>query len=260
MKLQNLFYSLFIIILGIACGSPTNSDEQIEKEYEKYNSLNEKNNSLHQESKKTINAIGVIIENNPKLKSLASIKIKSVQNTIQDFSNQIDFYKNGLLVAATHKKEFSKKQIQEEIKLIDDKKDIYFNKETGNPNASKEKKWTTWWMIEQGNGDDLDILIQKTNHKLLMNYEELLIISQKELEMPSEDMKKHIDAVKNKIPLKMNMDWAEKSNKSSWAAYEFEKKYLPACMVSLEKIKSDALHSKAMIMNNFLEILNNTKK
>ncbi len=221
-------------------------DSSIQKSNEKmYNAIDDTNKVL---------VSG--LDNNPELKKIILRKIEELRVIIDDFSDQVDFYKKGLMVVCTHGKKMTNEEIRNEINLIESKKSFYFDSRTGQPKASKDKDWTTWWMVEQHQGDSLELLVRNTHKKLIHFYNETIKECQIPAKLKDDEVAQKINKFLNVIALKIDDSWKETSDKNTWVESRFDHMPFAACMPTLEKIKSDARATEAFIVNDLAKLVN----
>ncbi len=202
--------------------------------------------------KATQEGIQPILEKKPQLRQPLNQGIADVRDFVSSFTESVDFYKNGLMVMSTNAKELTNDEIRSMIPDInsEEHKNKYFDEKTGQPKASKDKDWTTWWMVKQGQGDSLQSMVEKTRQGMIEIYKNTMKACQKEAKLKDQEVADKIANFEKNLTLGIDSSWAQTSDKPTWAAAKFDHMPFAACMPTLEKLKSDARAAEALMVND----------
>lgn len=111
--------------------------------------------------------------------------------------------------------------------------------ETEKPKDKKNKDLTTRILVDEGRGAELEQKIKETREKF-------------EALMAGDDNKEAVDAVMANLALNVD-DAYKKSDKSSWAEYNFKQMPVAAVIPMFTKFQNDAKTSETALLNYFAE-------
>ncbi len=207
----------------------------------------------------TYDGIQPILSKKPKLKAPLNNGISEVRSFVSEFADQVDYYKQGLTTVCSIKNEEMLKDPANVEKYISDSSmdSVIMNgtvipvrDDKGHIKISKDKDWTTWWMVKQGKGDELEALIDSTRQEMINIYAKTMRACQKEAKLKSAEVNEKIKNFESNLTLSIDTSWVENSDKNSWAEYNFYQMPYAACMPKLEKLKSDARAAEALMVND----------
>ncbi len=205
----------------------------------------------------TVEGIKPLLDKKPLLKEPLTNGISDIRSFVSEFTDKIDSYKAGLTAAALIKnEEFLSANLEETISksTVDS---AYFNgsylsryDDKGEITCSKDKDWTTWLMVKQGKGDELENFIDSTRNQMISIYEKTMRACQKEAKITDDEVAKKIANFENNLTLAIDTTWQTTSDKETWAEANFDHMPYAACMPILEKFKTDARAAEAMMVND----------
>ncbi len=206
--------------------------------------------------KATEEGIQPLLNKKPKLKAPLNEGIQRVREYSNEFADQVDYYKKGLMVISTKAQEMTDAQIETHFADISIDNKEYYDEKTGNPKASKDKDWTTWWMVKQHKGDSLQALVNRTREGMIEIYKETINKVKKEAKLKNDEVEKRIANFEQNLTLGINDSiWQAKTDKATWAEYKFYQMPFAACMPTLEKIKADAKAAEAYMVNDLASLV-----
>ncbi len=242
----NLMYLVLMALLALNISAEImNAFYDLEKSMETSNKL------TAEAVKATKEGIQPILEKKKGLREPLNSGISEIQNFVSEFNDRVDYYKKGLFVVSTKGQELTDDQISGFIPDVSpDNLEYYAAPDKGGkPLASKDKDWTTWWMVKKGKGDDLEQLIDSTRNQMIAIYSKTMKACQKEAKLKDSEVEQKIANFKANLTLKVDSTWVG-SDKNSWAEYNFYQMPFAACMPKLEKFKSDARAAEALMVND----------
>ncbi len=214
--------------------------------------------------KATYDGIQPILSKKPKLKAPLNNGISEVRDFVSQFADEIDKYKVGLTAACLVKneEELSAPGALEKITAESTIDSAYFDgkyiprrNDKGMITCSKDKDWTTWYMVKKGKGDELEDFIDSTRNEMIKIYAKTMRACQKEAKLKSSEVNEKIANFESNLTLTVDTTWQANSDKDTWAEYNFYQMPYAACMPKLEKLKSDARAAEALMVNDLASLV-----
>lgn len=207
----------------------------------------------------TVKSIEPILSKKPALRAPLTQGISDVREFVSEFTNKIDEYKTGLTAVCLIKNEeaLSDSTALAEIVSQSTVDSTMYNGEyisryddKGSITISKDKDWTTWYMVKKHKGDELENYINDTRSQMIDIYSRTMKACQKEAKLTNSEVAEKIANFENNITLAIDTTWRETSDKETWAEANFDHMPYAACMPILEKFKSDARSAEATMVND----------
>jgi hypothetical protein len=195
----------------------------------------------------TVESIKPILEKKPKLREPLTKGIAEVRSFVTEFTTKIDEYKTGLTAVCLIKNEEAMQDSSALAKIVSESNvdSTMYNGEfisrfddKGGIRISKDKDWTTWYMVKQKKGDELEEYINNTRGQMINIYSETMKACQEEAKLSNEEVAKKIANFEDNITLAIDTTWRDGSDKETWAEANFDHMPYAACMPILEKFKS----------------------
>lgn len=259
MLMITLMYLVLMALLALNI-----SAEIMNAFYDLEKSMQTSNKLTKDAVKGTYEGIQPILNKKPKLKAPLNQGITEIQSFVSEFTEKIDEYKTGLTAACLIKneEELNKPGFIDDVVSQSSIDSAFYNgayisryDDKGKITISKDKDWTTWYMVKKKKGDELESYIDSTRNEMIKIYEKTMRACMKEAKLPESEVKQKIENFEANLTLAVDTTWRDNSDKTSWAEYNFYQMPYAACMPKLEKFKSDARSAEAMMVNDLASLV-----
>ncbi len=210
--------------------------------------------------KATYDGIQPLLDKKPQLRAPLNEGISEVRSFVSEFADKIDYYKQGLtVVSSVANEELLSKEGEIDKIISNSSRDsviltdgtlIPVRDDKGHIKVSKDKDWTTWWMVKKHKGDELEEFIDSTRNEMIRIYSKTMKACQKEAKLKDKEVAEKIANFESNLTLAIDTTWQSNSDKATWAEYNFYQMPYAACMPKLEKLKSDARAAEALMVND----------